>query len=1047
MDYYAAREELVNFLRQDLEGPVFSNEIIKATSRMDNYYVVGKLYPKEVTVLQEDLERDLTEDGESVSEQSINLCYSSLPSSMAISFSVCKNPGKLLISLSYAFYISEEVGKDENDQILFDWRRNSHEVSIMADVDDMIEHRQKSIMQDLDNNMHSRLLLQRVYDDGTATFTCTLENRKKGSKDLTERSRIIAFQPFIKVRQTDGKSIFIEKKMTIPLNVDIEIRTLEMLYRKQKMFAIGHGCSAEWTNDGDHASEIRSVIIPEYDLQQMKPSGVSDPRIFEFDFLASATPKNLEAGLRELSKSYGIWIANLPSVDPKFASIREGNIVLCEESLARIENGIALLAKGGDEYMAFTLVNRAMLNIRIKNDPNADIHKQQWYPFQLAFILQEISSISSEEDKYRQIVDLLWFPTGGGKTEAYLGLSGFAIFLRRIRAVKIGQTGAGVTVLMRYTLRLLTLQQFVRATILICACELIRRENADLLGSSEIASGLWVGGGLTPNHTLHNSENNSAEDSLAIIKSNGSDNLGENMANPCQLKKCPWCNADLIPANYVIRSERMLIQCANPMCEFKSTHLPVYLIDDDIYSERPSLLLATVDKFARIAWEPKIGSLFGLDTPNRSPELIIQDELHLIAGPLGTISGLYEVVIDKLCEKNGIPPKIISSTATIRNASGQIKSLYGRDHRQFPQQGVFIDNSYFASESTREEKPSRLYLGVMSPGTSSNTTLIRVYSALLAGIRYLKCCGCSDDIIDSFWTLTGYFNSLRELGGAVIYVMDDIIGRFNFLVGSKFKHLYGDEEINIDIPKFDELTSRKDSAKIGDILNQLEIRYPDPRAYELILASSMLSVGVDVGRLGLMVVQGQPKTNSEYIQATSRIGRKNPGLVITLLNATRSRDISHYEQFNGFHNSLYKYVEAASLTPFSERARDRALHAVLISLCRHTIPELKENDSAGNILFHQDQVNEIIGEILDRCSAIDNSEFESCQIQLISVRDQWIILAKKPGRLYYEQRHRKNPGGEQSWYLMTKNFDESDSYFTLNSMRNVDVETNIYIEV
>ena len=588
---------------------------------------------------------------------------------------------------------------------------------------------------------------------------------------------------------------------------------------------------------------------------------------------------------------------------------------------------------------------------------------------------------------------------------------------------------------MRYTLRLLTLQQFERASGLICACELLRRDNAIILGDEEISTGLWVGGGLTPNSLK------AAKANLNTVTQHGFDALPEDRANPCQILTCPWCGESIRPAHYSCDGDRMSLSCPGTECPFGGG-LPIYLIDEDLYNLRPSLIVATLDKYARMTWEPKVGRLFGLDNEQISPpELIIQDELHLISGPLGTVSGLYEVAVDKFCSDNGIRAKIIASTATIRNAKGQINSLYGRDFRQFPAQGLDMRDSFFAEESKRDEKPSRCYVGIMASGVSGNTIMIRVYAIIIFATRYLKDLGFSDSEIDSFWTMTGYFNSLRQLGGAVVNIIDDVQGRLKYLKGTKFKNRHPPHSTPLDTLAQDELTSNKANSEIGKTLKQLETKYPSPDALDVILASNMLSVGIDIGRLGLMVMLGQPKANSEYIQATSRVGRQTPGLVITIYDASRSRDRSHYEQFISFHSSLYRFVEATSLTPFAERARDRALHAVLISLVRHLCPDLRENSRAGNAKDHVDELARFADHIVSQTIRVDNSEVESTREQLEEIIEQWLSLSKSRDLVYQAFR---SDGSEPLLVEATEHL--RDGFPTLNSMRNVDIESDVFLE-
>ncbi len=1029
--YYEARDILEDFFRKDLLGPVREDEIISDTWPSD-YYITGRLFPQGMELRQEDMEENLLDDDIEGSDQAINMCHSAYPSSMGISFTVSSRARKLRVRASFAWYVPQEKeGGTSRKKKTYEWHRQTRSVWVEILTDKKFQE------TELLPGLVLRTYLQKEYRDGSRTLTVAMVNTRKKQMDIIANNAATFFQPKIEVfGEKEGDGVFIEKKLRVSLGQDSELLNLEMLYRHNRTFAIGHGCSAGWKSSGDYATEVYTEFLPAYELFQMKPATHVSTKILTFKFLGESPREQVCKGLEEIAASYERWIAErryeIPSLPEKYHDVATKNLENCEESLKRIRAGIDLLSCDRMVFRAFQLVNQAMLRLRLQIGGSTRASDHGWYPFQLAFILQEISSIANPEDPYREVVDLLWFPTGGGKTEAYLGLAAFTIFLRRMRAASQGQSGGGVAIMMRYTLRLLTLQQFERASALICACELMRRENPGLLGEEEIAAGLWVGGGLTPNRR------EDAARSLEKILKEGFEALKEDEANPCQVLTCPWCKTQIRPQYYTVNRDRMLIRCPDASCDFHNG-LPVYVVDEDLYDHGPALVVGTVDKFARMTWEEKVGKLFGLRSSRQSPELIIQDELHLISGPLGTIAGLYEVAVDEFCKHGNKKAKIISSTATIRNAAGQILNLYGRDFRQFPPQGLDIRDSYFAEEARGDEKPTRKYLGILAPGTSGNTLLIRVYSILLFATRYLAEREFPEEVVDSFWTLTGYFNSLKQLGGAVINVIDDVHGRLKYLYQTKFKGAFSAGKVPPEELNFDELTSRKPNSEISKTLKRLEAKYPDQEAFDLVLASNMLSVGIDIGRLGLMAVQGQPKLNSEYIQATSRVGRQTPGLVVIMYDASRSRDRSHYEQYLSFHSSLYRYVEATSLTPFAERARDRAMHAVLISLCRHLIDELRGNRDAGNISGVREKVEAQIDKILERVRRVDPSELEASREQLYGILDYW--EQKASSDLVYQKYF-----NQQGIPLLTDRFDsEDDAIPTLNSMRNVDIECDVLL--
>lgn len=749
---------------------------------------------------------------------------------------------------------------------------------------------------------------------------------------------------------------YFDSKFAVAL--DDEELALEMLYRDRRSFAIGHGCAADWTEgQNGGAKSLRTESIPKVVVPPVEPREGKD-RYLNMKFLQGASvdsDKDISKELYSLCVDYEQWIkkkedAALTEIPERYKKVASANLKLCRMALDRIRRGIETIENDSVAMEAFKLANRAILmqqyHSRLQARPLdanfeslpswEDYPECHWRTFQLAFILMTIPGIVDETDSIqlddeevfsRDLVDLIWFPTGGGKTEAYLGLSAFLIFLTRLRE----PAATGCKVLMRYTLRLLTSQQFQRASSLICACELIRARSSGRLGTEPITIGLWVGRSLTPN-----SEESAA---YAITSLNRGKEEGK---NPFQLLSCPWCKTTLTDKKrlgYIPFKGRQWFVCPNSgqdnsSCPFStvSNPLPVCVVDESIYNHPPTLLIGTVDKFAILAWRQKAGVIFRV---GGGPDLIIQDELHLISGPLGSMVGLYESVIDYLCI-NGPRPKIIASTATIRRAREQCMNLYARSMFQFPQPGIDASDSFFAQENTNS-LADRLYAGFLPTAASSGLTAqIRSVVALLQGIFLLRH-DLPSEWIDPYFTIVQYFGSLKELGRAATFVKADIP---EFL--PTMHRSYGlSKDDNPDRRRYlqtsEELTSRRNEDEIPKILMRLEKSYDpegryDSQALDTVLATNMISVGVDVNRLGLMMVVTQPKGTSEYIQASSRVGRssESPGLVFTLYNAGRPRDRSHYEQFRPYHDAFYRHVEPTSVTPFSPPALERALHAILV---------------------------------------------------------------------------------------------------------------------
>ena len=785
--------------------------------------------------------------------------------------------------------------------------------------------------------------------------------------------------------------------------------------------------------------------------------------------------------------------------DEKFAeTIGNKTLNRCNTAMSRIRKGINLLVEDDTAFEAFCFMNYViyMQNaIKRYSDGNRkgiakswDEYKNPskpenlfgWRPFQIAFILMNITGISNPLDEDREIVDLLYFPTGGGKTEAYLGLMAYTIADRRLRRnIDDGyERDGGVTIMLRYTLRLLTTQQRDRILRMIIAAEMIRHRSPKRFGSTPISIGFWVGGGVTPNKFDELKKKESGNYSKAKILH--------------QVPVCPFCGEKLSEDYIFISPERNTIEIYCPSekgkCIFSHEHsaenvmsIPVHLVDEEIYSACPTVILGTVDKFARLPWDEKTGTLFGkvdryckrdgfvaqgsLHKPHKRsgtmppatpirirqflpPQLIIQDELHLITGPLGTIYGAYETVIEDLCtyEYKGykIKPKYIVSTATISNAGDQIRVLYGREkYSQFPPDGLEVGDSFFVREVPIEEYAFRKYSGVAAQGQSMKTTLLRIYAIILQATYDLSQKEDWKDYIDPYYTLVGYFNSIRELGGAVRLLQDDIVKRINRLqkrFGDAKRRWIEDESRRIEI------TSRTPSGEIPKLLQRLESSIGEKGCIDTAIATNMIAVGLDVDRLGLMVVTGQPKQTSEYIQATSRVGRKYPGLVFTVYNPYRPRDLSHYENFTGYHAELYRFVEGTTATPFSARARDRVLHALVIAAIRLEYPDLADNAAAEKIgqLSRQD-IEAVKQYIIDRLKIVKPEARKEASDEIDTFIGEWKNLATesdKPLRYYVSDKNKDYRRLMGNYGDATYQSDNEKA--TLNSMRDVESPAAMY---
>jgi len=933
-------------------------------------------------------------------------------------------------------------------------------------------------------------------DEGFFTLTVSVINTKSQSGQYPINNDCI-FQSCAEIK-SEYLVPFDEKKTK-----DAEVEMLNLLYREKRGFAIGHGIGVEW-EENLNPNWIKTNALPNYEIPKVEPAG--DVTLSMYDLSDKGNWDNATKTLDELVNKYEQWIndeeAKIKSLEKRYQKAAETNLSECHKSLSRIVKGISLLKndKDGKIVACFRFMNRAMLwqqqrskikqrkwikqGNRVNKIEDAKVNdlvslfefqkgefKGKWRPFQLAFILMNLESIVNPESQEREIVELIWFPTGGGKTEAYLGVAAFAIFWKRMR-IKNNPEQSGTTMLMRYTLRLLTTQQFERASSMIVACDIIVSdyENYKYFGDSQpVSIGLWVGSANTPNKI-----DNARSQFQSLIKDN---DAKYNFI----ILKCPCCGAQIGKLDEKQRTRNIKIKsvfkqdgkngsvyfkCENENCE-TSGLLPIYVVDEDIYEKTPDLVLATVDKLAMLPFKKEAGRLFGFRENDakesyriQPPELIIQDELHLISGPLGSMVGLYETMVQTLCNDyktegrklfpkdidNFIPPKIIASTATISRAREQVKSLYAKDNLHiFPSQGLEFGNSWFSKEVKPSDKDfGRKYIGICPSGyPSAQTAIVRSYAAILQGVMNLTE-NNGFDKLDYYWTLVGYFNSIRELGGAVTLAQADIIERLNSI---------NKRDLNKKRRTFlnpIELTSRVDSSEIPQFLKKLEVeKDEDSYAKDLCLATNMIATGVDISRFGLMFVHGQPKTTAEYIQASSRVGRdsKGPGIVFTLFNPNKPRDKSQYEQFQTYHSRIYSSVEPTSVTPFSIVARDRALHAVAVGLIRNfSNDSLRNNPITENTDF--ESITKFVREIiLDRVTKINPKDSFNVAEEYDTFIKKWAV---EMGYSQYGDAGNQIINKGETTPMLYSNTGEvrdsskkRDSNATPTSMRGVDTETNI----
>ncbi|NMB18364.1 MAG: helicase [Erysipelothrix sp.] len=1007
-----------------------------------------------------------------------------MPSTMGLTFCVDKNLPNFTIKIQGGTYTPHNVRvKGESNTIQW-WLRESVEGIWNVPIHDLLKNRQIDTVVEMKNKKEEKIshyniqFLARIREvKGKYIITVSVTNRSDDK--AFNRQQLVLFQSEMSISTPESHSFSIyPRQFEMKEHISDEEASTELLYRNEGIYAFGHGCAAHWEQNRTNIKEISTTFIPEYETLSMKPdvyltqgNKKVELKIKMSDLAGLSSNKHPEHILKPLVNGYEEWINNKEmEIKDKIPEIlrpaAKEHMRLCKESLRRMKRGLELLRE--EEILeAFRLANLAILLQQVNGkdkrfgviennqilfsktfseNTNDEIKlkdaKNTWRAFQIAFILLSIESFVNEKSKSREIVDLIWFPTGGGKTEAYLGVAAFQMILRRLR----NPMDAGVDVLMRYTLRLLTADQFQRSSRLICALEYLRRKNQEKLGEIPFSIGIWVGSKTTPN------TNKIAKSNLAKLQKNNKD------AQEFVVNNCPWCGANLgfydekgskkkRYLGYKIDNNKLAMHCPDKNCHFHE-ELPIYIVDETIYEKRPTFLIGTVDKFVQLVWKPQARSLFGIDSNGERftspPSLIIQDELHLISGPLGTLTGLFETLIEELCLKkvddDVIKPKIIAATATIKQFEEQALALFGRKNSMlFPSPGLENEDSFFATpaidEKTGKPMPGRKYVGVYTQTVRIMMSQVMSFSSILQSANEIE-----QAERDPYWTLLAFYNTLRELGGGLTLTQTDIPQYSTSMSMRK-----GQKDLRF-INNYLELTSRKQSHEISKTIDDLKVEYDSNKknsrdsAIDLCLASNIIEVGVDIDRLSVMAIVGQPKMTAQYIQVSGRVGRRwweRPGLIFTLYSNTKSRDKSHFEHFREYHQKLYAQVEPTSVTPFSDSSLERGLHAVIVGYLRQALNddiartpdwnEIRKNLNGKIVPFYN--------RLVERAKLVDPEQVEELKNRFITILKRlengnytaWEVAPKVDGYMY--------PAGTVLPQTL-KNKAES----MINSMRNVDSE-------
>lgn len=1030
-----------------LNGP---NEIIE---RPDRTYLAGILFPRlsESALLNQSEDRSPEiEDIESEDLQlgAITLAESWRPSSAAISFMTKSN--EVFIDYSAGHYDLIRDEKAEDSTSLNFIRTPLKGLCALTKQTPSQEVVSGSIKLEIGSTW-------RDFKDGQLVTVHIRIKTRIEEDSLENRIPHMLYQTRLNLTLPDGE-IFEEYRRETRVRPDPEADVLDFRYRHKKTFAAGHGMSADWEIGEDaKCYRIALVPLPAFVVPNMVPrtltAGSPGSSALSLNVLSSIEDET-DAVIDALDEFVKTFLEHIDHEDETIALLddqRYGDIAMglssrARDSARRMKEGVALLhdPSHSDLRRSFALAMSAMRlqmqqsSLRRGGDGSSE---PTWRPFQLGFILQALSSTVDSQHEDREVVDLIWFPTGGGKTEAYLALAAIEIFRRHIVE---GVKGGGTAVITRYTLRLLTTQQFERSAALICAMELLRQTDSRAQHLGPFSIGLWVGGDVTPNTKKE------ATDAVNRIRTA----RVPSESNRFQVQVCPWCGVDLLPHRhshndsdygFSMHGSRLVVSCSSQSCDF-NTRLPLLLVDQDIYENPPTFLLSTVDKFALLQFKTEAKSLLGLGSGSftRQPSLIIQDELHLLSGPLGTTVAVFDHVLQVLLEEDGVRPKMVASTATIRSSDEQVRRLYGREVSLYPPSGLTDDSSFFSQPDPSGS--GRLYLGILPSHLALDTATVSAMVPLLE-LPMLEL--LDSGALDDYWTMVAYYNNLKDLGRGRALLLDSVNSRLSARANQLDMETRTTHSENVV-----ELTSRRASDELSKSLQQLEIAAPSSEAVDAVISSNMLSVGIDVPRLALMLMMGQPLTTSEYIQATSRVGRGSVrGIVVTFFRHARARDRSHYEMFRNYHEKLYFGVEPTSVTPWSLSSRRRSLPGAIVALLRTTIPELGGNSDAINFdrndRRQNDEVQYRIDRLLQKIQMSESREAAATKSQINQILGEWDFRAsearKNEATLNYTKGRWDEKENEISQYLLKQFGQEGQGWIYGTSMRSIDPSVAVEI--
>ncbi len=721
----------------------------------------------------------------------------------------------------------------------------------------------------------------------------------------------------------------------------------------------GRGCVAVEIDNG-----VRTETLPVLTQRRMVPRKDHIPELSWSSLAADPVPVlgEVARAMCDFAAEWDMWLQN--QSDQRVRKTAESDLVRYRGEIGRFEDGIAAMA--GDPKLAKAL---QLANVSFARANQAKPYSS-WHLFQLVYIVTHLPALAGRSSRDRDqledldTVDVLWFPTGGGKTEAYLGLTLVAAFYDRLRGKR-----AGLTAWLKFPLRMLSVQQLIRVLRILAVADDVRNEYLEDAGAP-FELGYLVGSSNTPNSLRWKQRwwpgFAAAADAVKVEPAR--------FDRHRLVGQCPFC---LAKGNQIGLTPDESTYRLIHFCRSCRRQLPIHITDDEVYRYQPTVVVSTIDKvtgFSRYGeftsfnrgprWKcPQHGYFaFGIcpvateqkeplrcRTPESAyeeiawedpvPALTIQDEMHLVREDLGVFASHYEGLIAELQKggPSGLTTKVLSATATIEQFQNQLRQVYGRYPRRFPSSG-YEKNRSFYTDTLAETR--RVFLGVMPTGSgvSKVETAARVQQTMIELIHRFQ-----DDPAEASFLIA-------EFAGIQVSPIDILDVLFNYEVslgfvnsknaGAQISDAIAQLSAELEARGQDRvlrrvLSGEVDVPELAEVIELIEdAQQATPRSDRLraLVGTSVVSHGVDLERLNLMVMAGLPPTTADYIQATSRSGRTYVGLVATVYDRFSRREASSFSNFLSTHRLLDTQVEPVPVNRFASRAIERTLPGVVTAL-------------------------------------------------------------------------------------------------------------------